>query len=193
MIKMVGLKNVLVVSENKAFFDSIKIILPPDEFDLTLSVSGSEARRFIVTRHFDILVINSPLPDEHGLSFARDYVDTSMGILMVCPADAYDGIAAEAEDQGIVVLSNANPPAFIYVAVKMIASMIKRLERLEKKNRTLQDKMGDIRIINKAKWMLIDKKKMSEPDAHKYIEKRAMDDRISSKQAAEDIIDELSI
>lgn len=191
MMKMVGLKHVLVVSESRAFFDSIKMILPPDEFDLSLAESGSEARRFIVTRHFDILVINSPLPDEHGLSFAQDYVDSAMGILMVCPAASYDSIAAEAEEHGVVVLSNANPPAFIYVAVKMIASMVKRLERLEKKNRTLQDKMGDIRIINKAKWALIENKKMTEPDAHKYIEKRAMNERVSSRQIAEEILEEL--
>lgn len=191
MMKMVDLKHVLVVSENRAFFDSIKIILPPDEFDLSLAESGNEARRFIVTRHFDILVINLPLPDEHGLSFAQDYVDSSMGILMICPAASYDSLAAEAEENGIVVLSNANPPAFIYVAVKMIASMVKRLERLEKKNRTLQDKMGDIRVINKAKWLLIENKKMTEADAHKYIEKRAMNDRISSRQVAEEILEEL--
>ena len=158
---MIILKNVLVISENKTFFDSMKLILPPDEFAVEHTCSGGEARRLIVNRQFDILVINAPLPDEHGLSFATDYVDSSMGILLVCPPETYDALSADGEENGIIVLSSSNPPAFVYVAIKMISSMVKRLERLEKKNRSLQEKMEDIRIVNKAKWALIDKNKMN--------------------------------
>lgn len=188
-MKMRNLKSVLVVSENKAFYESTKMILPPDEFILEYVESGGDARRRIVNRQFDILVVNAPLPDEHGLSFAVDYVDSSMGILLICPPDTYDVLAAEGEESGIMVLSSTNPPAFIYVAIKMISSMIKRLERMEKKNKTLQEKMEDIRTVNKAKWLLIDKKKMSEEEAHKYIEKMAMDKRVSRREVAEMVID----
>ncbi|MCR5080848.1 MAG: response regulator [Treponema sp.] len=190
-MKLRSLKNVLVISENKTFFDSMKLILPPDEFAVEHTCSGGEARRLIVNRQFDILVINAPLPDEHGLSFATDYVDSSMGILLVCPPETYDALSADGEENGIIVLSSSNPPAFVYVAIKMISSMVKRLERLEKKNRTLQEKMEDIRIVNKAKWALIDKNKMNEAEAHKYIEKMAMDKRISRREVAEMILDML--
>lgn len=190
-MKLRSLKNVLVISENKTFFDSMKLILPPDEFAVEHTCSGGEARRLIVNRQFDILVINAPLPDEHGLSFATDYVDSSMGILLVCPPETYDALSVDGEENGIIVLSSSNPPAFVYVAIKMISSMVKRLERLEKKNRTLQEKMEDIRIVNKAKWALIDKNKMNEAEAHKYIEKMAMDKRISRREVAEMILDML--
>ncbi len=190
-MKLRSLKNVLVISENKTFFDSMKLILPPDEFAVEHTCSGGEARRLIVNRQFDILVINAPLPDEHGLSFATDYVDSSMGILLVCPPETYDALSADGEENGIIVLSSSNPPAFVYVAIKMISSMVKRLERLEKKNRSLQEKMEDIRIVNKAKWALIDKNKMNEAEAHKYIEKMAMDKRISRREVAEMILDML--
>lgn len=190
-MKLRSLKNVLVISENKTFFDSMKLILSPDEFAVEHTCSGGEARRLIVNRQFDILVINAPLPDEHGLSFATDYVDSSMGILLVCPPETYDALSADGEENGIIVLSSSNPPAFVYVAIKMISSMVKRLERLEKKNRSLQEKMEDIRIVNKAKWALIDKNKMNEAEAHKYIEKMAMDKRISRREVAEMILDML--
>ncbi len=189
MMKMISLKHILVVSENKAFSDSIKMILPPDEFDITFAESGQEARRMIINQNFEILIINAPLPDEHGLSFAEDYIYTTMGILLVCPDETFDLIAAQGEELGIVVLAANNPPAFIYIAVKMIASMRKRLESFEKKTRTLQEKMTDIRTINKAKWTLIEKKKMSEEEAHRYIEKIAMNRRISSREAADEILE----
>ena len=189
MMKMLSLKSVLIISDSRTFSDNIKLILPPDEFEISFASNGSEARRLIVTRHFDILVINAPLSDEHGLSFALDFIDSTMGILMICPDSIYEGLSYEAEEAGIVLLTSSNPPAFIYVALKMIASMIKRLETLEHKNKILSDKMADFRIVNKAKWALIEKKQMTEGEAHKYIEKRAMDHRISSKDAAEEILD----
>ena len=48
--------------------------------------------------------------------------------------------------------------------------------------------MVEIRIVNKAKWLLISELKMSEADAHRYIEKQAMDQCITKRSIAEDII-----
>lgn len=190
-MKLKNIKNVLVVSENRSFYDSITMVLPPDEYTATIACCGSEARRFIVSREFDILIVNAPLPDEHGLNFATDFIDSSMGILLVCPPERYDMLAAEGEDNGIVVLSSANPPAFIYIAVQMLSSMVKRLKVMEKKNRQLQNKMDDIRVVNKAKWALIDKKGMNEAEAHKYIEKMSMDRRMSRRETAELVLEML--
>ena len=48
--------------------------------------------------------------------------------------------------------------------------------------------MAEIRLVNKAKWILISELKMSEPDAHRYIEKQAMDRHITKQTIAEEII-----
>ena len=48
--------------------------------------------------------------------------------------------------------------------------------------------MAEIRLVNKAKWLLISELKMSEPDAHRYIEKQAMDRCIAKRAIAEEII-----
>ena len=53
---------------------------------------------------------------------------------------------------------------------------------------TLEEKMGEIRLVNRAKWLLISELKMSEPDAHHYIERQAMDCCVSKKEIAENII-----
>ena len=48
--------------------------------------------------------------------------------------------------------------------------------------------MAEIRLVNKAKWILISELKMNEPDAHHYIEKQAMDRCITKQTIAEEII-----
>ena len=54
---------------------------------------------------------------------------------------------------------------------------------------TLEEKMAEIRLVNRAKWLLIDKKKIDEPEAHRYIEKQAMNRCVTKVQIAREIID----
>ena len=53
---------------------------------------------------------------------------------------------------------------------------------------SIEDKMKEIRTVNRAKWLLIDQLKMTEADAHHYIEKQAMDLRLTKKQVAKHIL-----
>ena len=52
----------------------------------------------------------------------------------------------------------------------------------------IEEKMEEIRIVNRAKWLLISELKMDEPQAHRYIEKQAMDRCISKREVADEII-----
>ena len=59
---------------------------------------------------------------------------------------------------------------------------------MQKKTLSIEEKMEQIRLVNRAKWLLIGELKMSEPDAHRYIEKQAMDRCVSRREIAENII-----
>ncbi len=48
--------------------------------------------------------------------------------------------------------------------------------------------MAEIRIVNRAKWLLISELKLEEAEAHRYIEKQAMDRCISKRAVSEEII-----
>ena len=70
----------------------------------------------------------------------------------------------------------------------MLCSALERQAGEKKKQRTVEDKMAEIRLVNKAKWALIEKKGMSEDEAHKFIEHLAMNQRITRREAAEIIL-----
>lgn len=187
-------RKVLIVSESDTFFDNISSILPREQFfPIVHAKNGGDARRKLLESDSDILLIDCPLPDEHGVLFAENFCETNMGILLLVNADMYDEVASKVEDHGIITLPKPNSPQMFYMAVKMLSAMTLRLEKMETKNRSLQEKMADIRTINKAKWMLIENKKMSESEAHHYIEKKAMDERLSRREAAERIIEKYEL
>ena len=59
--------------------------------------------------------------------------------------------------------------------LRLLCITRERLRGMEKKAVTLQEKMEEIRLVNRAKWLLIEELKMTEQEAHRYIEKQAMD------------------
>mgnify|MGYP001534993779 FL=1 len=48
--------------------------------------------------------------------------------------------------------------------------------------------MDELKTVNRAKWLLIGKLGMNEADAHRYIEKLAMDTRQTRREIAESVI-----
>ena len=75
-----------------------------------------------------------------------------------------------------------------YRDISELTSARERLRMTENKVQSVEEKMEEIRLINRAKWLLISELKMSEPDAHRYIEKQAMDRCVSKRVIAEEIV-----
>ena len=69
-----------------------------------------------------------------------------------------------------------------------MAAARERLRRLESKATSIEEKMEEIRLVNRAKWLLIENQKMTEQEAHHHIEKQAMNRCCSKKEIALGII-----
>ena len=72
--------------------------------------------------------------------------------------------------------------------VGILLSAREKLRKTEKKTLSIEEKMEEIRIVNRAKWLLIGELKLDEPEDHRYIEKQAMDRCVSKRVVAEEII-----
>ena len=70
----------------------------------------------------------------------------------------------------------------------MLTALRNKLLAAQRETLDLRDRMDEIRIVNKAKWVLIENRQMSEPEAHRYIEKAAMDRCVRRKEIAEEIL-----
>ncbi len=68
----------------------------------------------------------------------------------------------------------------------MIAN--KRLAILQKENSRLQKKVNELREVGRAKCALVQYRHLTEQEAHHFIEKQAMDQRLSVLDIAEDIL-----
>ena len=73
-------------------------------------------------------------------------------------------------------------------SLQVLCATRERLRRMEEKQVSVEKKIEEIRLVNRAKWLLIECLSMTEADAHRYIERQAMDLRISKREMAENII-----
>ena len=181
--------RVLVADSGDKIYDYISQSLPRSDYDPILRAGDAgEARRMLLNAPVDIVIINTPLKDDFGTELALDLADGSAGVLLLVKNELYDQICYKVEDGGVLTLGKPTSRQGFYSAVKLLTAMTARLSKLEKANHTLQEKMADIRVVNRAKWLLIEHHHMKEQDAHYFIEKQAMDTRLSRREVAENII-----
>ena len=182
--------SVLIVSAAEGFNDALSALLPTSEYSPTNFVSNiSAAKRALAERAFDFVIINSPLPDDIGTRFAIDTGSSKETVVLLMvraelQAEIYDKVA----EHGVFVLPKPTSKPTMAIALSWLSSAREKLRKTEKKTLSIEEKMEEIRIVNRAKWILIRELKLDEPEAHRYIEKQAMDRCISKRIVAEEII-----
>ena len=184
-------RSILIVSSSERFDALVKKSLAGF---ITIDVrrSASIARRCILERDYDLIVINAPLPDEMGVEFSLDASEkTSSSILLVTPEEIYDDILEKVTDAGVLVISKPVPRGRMDKAIRYMISIQNRLRKLVIKNRSLEEKLEELRLVSRAKILLVEKKSMTEDEAHSYIGRQAMNNGVSRKHIAELLIEDL--
>ena len=182
--------SVLIVSAAEGFNDALSTLLPTSKYSPTNFVSNiSAAKRALAERAFDFVIINSPLPDDIGTRFAIDTGSSKETVVLLMvraelQVEIYDKVA----EHGVFVLPKPTSKPTMAIALSWLSSAREKLRKTEKKTISIEEKMEEIRIVNRAKWILIRELKLDEPEAHRYIEKQAMDRCVSKKVIAEEII-----
>jgi len=150
---------------------------------------GSEARRLINGEASpDIIIIGTPLQDEFGQELAETAAEeTSAGIILICHAEIAEELADRLADYGIYVLARPVNREALSRDIRMISTNLSRMSGL-KESPEILGRIEEIRVINRAKSVLMKYLKFTEPQAHRYIEKQAMNNRQTRREVAEHII-----
>ena len=112
-------------------------------------------------------------------------------MILLAKAAACDELLAPMNGQGVLVVPKPFSAALFLQAVHMAAASNHRLQRLRAENDRLQQKMAELRLTGRAKCLLVQHRGMTEAEAHRYLEKNAMDTRRSRAQVAQDVLDSL--
>ena len=171
--------SVLVVSASAAFDRTISDLLPRNDFwPVDMVKSCGEARRALLDKEYDIALINAPLQDDFGMRLAIDVCSTShAGVLLCVKSALYNDVYSKVTPHGVLTLSKPTSLPMITHSLRVLCALRERLRKLEAKQQSVEERMEEIRLVNRAKWLLIQCLNMTEAQAHRYIEKQSMDTR----------------
>ena len=186
--------TVLLVSGSQPESETLSSLLAPALFaDVFPVVSAAKARRLITEREFGLILVNTPLSDETGNTFAEDIAETS-GLDVILLTDT-DSLAKEfgGWPQGVIVLEKPADHYLLEKAIEIIQFSKSKINELLRENKKLIAKLEETRLVGQAKCILIERKKMTENEAHRHIEKLAMNNRTPKKEIAKDILRSYSV
>ncbi|HIT06208.1 MAG TPA: hypothetical protein IAB53_06140, partial [Candidatus Scybalocola faecipullorum] len=131
--------RVMVVSGGTKMAQLLKETLPAGQFMIMTNVTTmGEAKRRMMGTAYDIVIINTPLPDEFGAMSAIDMSEQyRCGILLFVKNEMFEQISSKVEDYGVLTLAKPTTKQAIYSAVKLLAATQMKLRRMEKEKLNL--------------------------------------------------------
>ena len=184
------MNSVLIVSSSDKGIELLTQLLNANApASITSATNSSEARRLLNNFEYDLIVINTPLKDEFGDNLSTTITEISAsGVILVVKSEIADDISVKVEDYGVLVVSKPIIKQVFFQSLKLALASKKRILGLKNENIHLQHKLEEIRIVTRAKCVLIQYLNMTENQAHRYIEKQAMDMRTTREEISQRIL-----
>ncbi len=183
--------HMLVISGQDKFNRALLGVLPGVfRAHTCFAKSISQGRGLLADRAFDFVLVNSPLPDGAGLGFAVDISGSrERVVVLMVRAELWGEAYARTAIHGVFTLGKPLSRPGMDQALRWMVSAREKLRQVEKRTLSLEEKMAEIRLVNRAKWILIESCGMDEPQAHRHLEKLAMNHGVTKGQAAQKILE----
>lgn len=184
------MERALIVCDNEKGTAFYKSFLKENGIvDLIATDNGPEAKRVILDYDFDVCLINGPIGGNSGEDLAIDIAEKNLcQVILFVKAEYLEEITAHVEDYGVITVSKPINKQLFWQALKLARVAQRRINMAHKESVKLEKKLEEMKVISRAKLLLIVNTDVSESEAHKIIEKQAMDMRVTRLEVAKEII-----
>ncbi|MBE6013070.1 MAG: ANTAR domain-containing protein [Lachnospiraceae bacterium] len=184
------MNSVLIAARTEKGAEFIKDIIKNRYYTkINVCLSGSETRRHMLNYGYDLLIISAPLTDENGVDMAVELsLNYKSNIVLLVKADIAEEIAERVNKYGVFTIDKPISRSFLLRVISYLDASGKRFMDIKKENEGLHRKIEELRIVNRAKYILMQYLSFTEEQAHRYIEKQAMDLRQTKIKIAENIL-----
>ncbi len=189
------MENVLIISSSKGAAEQLAGFIRDYFHSSVKAVETAYQAKTLISNDLsaELAVINAPLSDESGVELAEYIAETTAaGCIIIVKAETAGNITDRLEKSGVIVVTRPFSKTMLYQMIKTVDIAARRSLRIYEKALQLEQKIEELRIIDKAKFMLMEYRNMNESEAHSYIEQYAMNKRKKKKIAALELIDKLN-
>ena len=152
------------------------------------ATNGEEAIMLANELKPDLAILDVKMPKLDGITAAETIVKISPVLMLT--AFSQKDLVERALDAG--VMAYVVKPFTIddlIPAIEIATTRHTQMIALQNEVADLTERLETRKLVDRAKGILMQAMKLSEPDAFKWIQRTAMDKRVSMKQVAEAVID----
>ena len=150
--------------------------------------TANEARRKCELVQYDLAIISAPLPDDLSNQLPGDlYHDLNIPVILLSH-NPFSDLEPIEQNEGIITIQKPVNRLLFCQTVQMVRQTWNAVLQLRQQNERLLQKVDDLKLIDQAKCCLIEKLDFTEQQAHRYIQKQAMDSRCSPRVIAQRIL-----
>ena len=137
----------------------------------------------------DLVMLDVKMPRLDGISAAERIAEQRIAPVVILTAFSQRDLVERARDAGAMAyLVKPFNKVDLMPAIEMAVSRFAELQLLESEVADLTERLETRKLVERAKSVLQKQLELSEPDAFRWIQKTAMDLRLSMKQVAEGVI-----
>ncbi|HEU4568790.1 MAG TPA: response regulator [Marmoricola sp.] len=181
----------VVVAEDEALIRLDLVEMLGEEGYEVVGEAGDGERAVALAEELapDLVVLDVKMPRLDGIAAAERIARQRIAPVVILTAFSQRELVERARDAGAMAyLVKPFSKADLVPAIEMAMSRFAELQQLEGEVADLTDRLETRKAVDRAKGVLQGTLGLSEPDAFRWIQKTAMDLRLSMRQVAEGVI-----
>jgi response regulator NasT len=184
----------VVVAEDEAIIRlDIVETLTESGFDVIGQAGdGAEAVRLALELKPNLVLMDIKMPGTDGLQAAEILAEHKVPVVLLTAFSSPE-LVERASEAGVYsyVVKPFNPSNLI-PALRIALSLHERMTNAANEVDEITEKLETRKLVDRAKGLLTEKMKLNEPEAFRWIQKASMDRRLSMKQVAQTVIEQLA-
>ena len=183
---------ILVIAAKPRIQSSVRSALTAKYGRVLTAETVQEARRAVEREKIALMVIFSPLKDEEEIPRLFDMAERrGIAAGYIVGREIYGETAYRLEGRNVFVVAYPLQMDQVLQLVSFLHQVQKRFWLVLSEQERLQRQVQDVQIVCRVKCLLVDKREMTEEEAHHLIEQEAMNTGLSKREAALKILKEL--
>ncbi|MGO2052009.1 response regulator [Arthrobacter sp. MYb211] len=186
-------RRVLVAEDETLIRLDIVEILRSEGYDVVAEVdNGQSALEKARELKPDLVLMDVKMPVMDGITAAESIVKERIAPVVLLTAFSQKELVERAREAGAMAyVVKPFTPADLTPAIEIAISRNDELRALESEVSNLAEQFETRKLVDRAKSLLITKMGLTEPEAFRWIQKTSMDRRLSMRQVADTVIDQV--
>ena len=179
--------RVLVAEDEALIRLDLREMLEEEGFTVVAEAADGEQAVSLAFEHKpDLVICDVKMPKLDGIAAAAQITDARIAPVVILTAFSQRDLIERARDAGAMAyLIKPFQKRDLLPAVEMAISRFAELRALEIEVTDLRERLEARKLIERAKGTLMASHKMTEPEAFRWIQRAAMDNRTSMRAVAE--------